>query len=195
MNIKTRSVIFEKQNQNGNLDINSDTVVVNGNVTEDAGKSKVTIGSIIRSRMAKLQKKILKKSTGEGNEKKEKSIDETDDGNDESDVNTTDTNDTNDTNDDNDENFIKMLNLSQPKHLNGCYEDINDLRSRFENGKITSKKERREEQKQEIQNIRSRLFMGKQARIKEMYQQAVAESNSKYCHCLILFPLSMSSCP
>lgn len=28
----------------------------------------------------------------------------------------------------------------------------------------------------QIQNIRSRLFMGKQAKIKEMYQQAVADS-------------------
>lgn len=28
----------------------------------------------------------------------------------------------------------------------------------------------------QIQNIRSRLFLGKQAKIKEMYQQAVADS-------------------
>ncbi|XP_037899062.1 uncharacterized protein LOC119643708 isoform X2 [Glossina fuscipes] len=53
---------------------------------------------------------------------------------------------------------------------------INDLKTRFELGKGISKEERREERKQEIQNIRSRLFMGKQARIKEMYQQAVIES-------------------
>lgn len=53
---------------------------------------------------------------------------------------------------------------------------INDLKTRFELGNGISKEERREERKQEIQNIRSRLFMGKQARIKEMYQQAVIES-------------------
>ncbi|XP_018798989.1 PREDICTED: uncharacterized protein LOC108975136 isoform X2 [Bactrocera latifrons] len=51
-----------------------------------------------------------------------------------------------------------------------------DIKTRFEKGHMMSKEERREERKQEIQNIRSRLFMGKQARIKEMYQQAVAES-------------------
>ncbi|XP_055857678.1 LIM domain and actin-binding protein 1 isoform X2 [Episyrphus balteatus] len=54
--------------------------------------------------------------------------------------------------------------------------NMNDIKSKFETGHIMSKEERREERKQEIQNIRSRLFMGKQARIKEMYQQAVAES-------------------
>lgn len=45
-------------------------------------------------------------------------------------------------------------------------------------GNQLNKEERREERKQEIQSIRSRLFMGKQAKIKEMYQQAVAESES-----------------
>lgn len=54
--------------------------------------------------------------------------------------------------------------------------NMNDIKSKFETGHMMSKEERREERKQEIQNIRSRLFMGKQARIKEMYQQAVAES-------------------
>uniref|UniRef100_A0A1B0BP82 LIM zinc-binding domain-containing protein n=1 Tax=Glossina palpalis gambiensis TaxID=67801 RepID=A0A1B0BP82_9MUSC len=59
---------------------------------------------------------------------------------------------------------------------------INDLKARFELGKGISKEERREERKQEIQNIRSRLFMGKQARIKEMYQQAVIESEHDMAH-------------
>lgn len=50
------------------------------------------------------------------------------------------------------------------------------IKTKFEKGPLLSKDERREERKQEIQSIRSRLFMGKQARIKEMYQQAVADS-------------------
>ncbi|TMW47402.1 hypothetical protein DOY81_007519, partial [Sarcophaga bullata] len=58
----------------------------------------------------------------------------------------------------------------------GIGEAMNDIRTLFEKGHGVTKEERREERKQEIQNIRSRLFMGKQARIKEMYQQAVAES-------------------
>lgn len=54
--------------------------------------------------------------------------------------------------------------------------NMNDIKSKFETGHTQSKEERREERKQEIQSIRSRLFMGKQAKIKEMYQQAVADS-------------------
>lgn len=57
-----------------------------------------------------------------------------------------------------------------------CLANMDDIKSKFESGHSQSREERREERKQEIQNIRSRLFMGKQARIKEMYQQAVAES-------------------
>ncbi|XP_055691991.1 protein-methionine sulfoxide oxidase mical3b [Lutzomyia longipalpis] len=56
------------------------------------------------------------------------------------------------------------------------YKEMRDIRRKFEDGHVASREERREERKQEIQNIRSRLFMGKQAKIKEMYQQAVLES-------------------
>ncbi|XP_050742955.1 uncharacterized protein LOC108036014 isoform X29 [Drosophila biarmipes] len=58
----------------------------------------------------------------------------------------------------------------------GLGEAMNDIRSKFEQGEVMTKEERREERKQEIQSIRSRLFLGKQAKIKEMYQLAVAES-------------------
>lgn len=60
----------------------------------------------------------------------------------------------------------------KPMHLS----NMSDIKTKFESGITMTKEERREERKQEIQNIRSRLFMGKQARIKEMYQQAVEES-------------------
>jgi hypothetical protein len=65
----------------------------------------------------------------------------------------------------------KRAQREKPKRL----ANMNELRRNFESGQL-SKEERREERKQELQNIRSRLFMGKQAKIKEMYQQAVAES-------------------
>ena len=65
----------------------------------------------------------------------------------------------------------------------GIGEAMNDIRTLFEKGHGVTKEERREERKQEIQNIRSRLFMGKQARIKEMYQQAVAESEHGISFC------------
>ncbi|XP_017062051.1 uncharacterized protein LOC108101971 isoform X2 [Drosophila ficusphila] len=58
----------------------------------------------------------------------------------------------------------------------GLGEVMNEIKSKFEQGEYMTKEERREERKQEIQNIRSRLFLGKQAKIKEMYQLAVAES-------------------
>lgn len=64
-----------------------------------------------------------------------------------------------------------------------CLANMNDIKSKFESGHSQSREERREERKQEIQNIRSRLFMGKQAKIKEMYQQAIAESEQ----CKLLF--------
>ncbi|XP_055313593.1 uncharacterized protein LOC129574936 isoform X8 [Sitodiplosis mosellana] len=57
-----------------------------------------------------------------------------------------------------------------------CTVNMDDIKSKFESGHSQSREERREERKQEIQSIRSRLFMGKQAKIKEMYQQAVADS-------------------
>lgn len=56
------------------------------------------------------------------------------------------------------------------------FANMSEVKSRFESGHELTKEERREERKQEIQNIRSRLFMGKQAKIKEMYQQAVLDS-------------------
>ncbi|KAF9413050.1 hypothetical protein HW555_008602 [Spodoptera exigua] len=46
---------------------------------------------------------------------------------------------------------------------------------KFETGQHSSS-DRHRERKQEIQNIRSRLFMGKQAKIKEMYEQSVLQS-------------------
>lgn len=74
-----------------------------------------------------------------------------------------------------------------------CTVNMDDIKSKFESGHSQSREERREERKQEIQSIRSRLFMGKQAKIKEMYQQAVADSeqctfftyfHTKYLWCM-----------
>ena len=55
--------------------------------------------------------------------------------------------------------------------------DLDDLKKKFEgNNAEQERRERQEERREEIKRIRSRLFMGKQAKIKEQYQQAVAES-------------------
>lgn len=55
--------------------------------------------------------------------------------------------------------------------------DLDDLKKKFEsNDAELERRERQEERREEIKRIRSRLFMGKQAKIKEQYQQAVADS-------------------
>ncbi|XP_034254673.1 uncharacterized protein LOC117653241 isoform X12 [Thrips palmi] len=56
------------------------------------------------------------------------------------------------------------------------FSKMEDVKSRWETGSTAKKEERREERRQEIQTIRSRLFMGKQGKMKEMYEQAVKES-------------------
>lgn len=55
--------------------------------------------------------------------------------------------------------------------------DLDDLKRKFEdNSAETERRDRQKERQEEIKRIRSRLFMGKQARIKEQYQQAVMDS-------------------
>ncbi|XP_049824878.1 F-actin-monooxygenase Mical isoform X4 [Aethina tumida] len=68
----------------------------------------------------------------------------------------------------------KRVQKEKPFHFTG----MSDVKNRWEKGDQNGRDERREERKQEIQNIRNRLFMGKQGKMKEMYQQAVMESES-----------------
>ncbi|XP_033250217.1 uncharacterized protein LOC108164387 isoform X5 [Drosophila miranda] len=78
--------------------------------------------------------------------------------------------------DDSDMTLMRVKKDTEKERPVGLGDAMNDIKTRFERGHMMAKEERREERKQEIQSIRSRLFMGKQAKIKEMYQQAVAES-------------------
>ncbi|KAL1130892.1 hypothetical protein AAG570_012133 [Ranatra chinensis] len=59
------------------------------------------------------------------------------------------------------------------------FNKLDDVKRTWECGQSARKDELREERKQEIQHIRSRLFMGKQGKMKEMYEQAVAESEGR----------------
>lgn len=72
--------------------------------------------------------------------------------------------------------LIRAKRASRKKEKPCSFKEMNDIKSKFESGHVATKDGHREERKQELQNIRSRLFMGKQAKIKEMYQQAVADS-------------------
>ncbi|KRT86716.1 hypothetical protein AMK59_1971, partial [Oryctes borbonicus] len=68
----------------------------------------------------------------------------------------------------------KKAQKEKPFHFTG----MSDVKSKWEHGEQNNKDVRREERKQEIQSIRDRLFMGKQGKMKEAYQQAVMESES-----------------
>lgn len=83
-------------------------------------------------------------------------------------------NDEQDDNDDGDEDLVRARRIQKERPIS--FKEMNEVKTKFEGGHMMSKEERREERKQEIQNIRSRLFLGKQERMKEMYQQAVLDS-------------------
>ncbi|XP_068624682.1 uncharacterized protein [Battus philenor] len=67
--------------------------------------------------------------------------------------------------------YMHTANREQP--VSFC--NMSEIVGRFESGQHSAA-DRHRERKQEIQNIRSRLFMGKQAKIKEMYEQSVMQS-------------------
>lgn len=79
-----------------------------------------------------------------------------------------------DENNDGDEDLVRARRIQKERPIS--FKEMNEVKTKFEGGHMMTKEERREERKQEIQNIRSRLFLGKQERMKEMYQQAVLDS-------------------
>lgn len=87
-------------------------------------------------------------------------------------------NDGTDDNEDDDENDIVLKRAKEAikRELPISFANMNAIKNKFEGGPSDLREEKREERKQEIQNIRSRLFMGKQGKMKELYQQAVNES-------------------
>lgn len=86
--------------------------------------------------------------------------------------------DQSDENDDDDDEDIDLIRAKemQSNEFPLVFANMNDIKCKFEAGISDVREEKREERKQEIQSIRSRLFQGKQAKFKEKYQQAVAES-------------------
>ncbi|KAL0271313.1 UNVERIFIED_CONTAM: hypothetical protein PYX00_008442 [Menopon gallinae] len=77
-----------------------------------------------------------------------------------------------------DENARKVVKSKKIREKPISFGKMDDVKSVWENGVAKTKEELREERKQEIQQIRSRLFMGKQVKMKEAYEQAVRESES-----------------
>ncbi|CAG9861235.1 unnamed protein product [Phyllotreta striolata] len=68
----------------------------------------------------------------------------------------------------------KKVQKEKPFH----FTNLSEVKNKWEHGEQTTKDERREERKQEIQSIRNKLFLGKQGKMKEAYQQAVMQSES-----------------
>ncbi|EEB14346.1 triadin, putative [Pediculus humanus corporis] len=58
------------------------------------------------------------------------------------------------------------------------FSKMDDVKSVWENGVTKTREEMREERKAEIHQIRSKLFMGKQVKMKEAYEQAVRDSEN-----------------
>lgn len=80
-------------------------------------------------------------------------------------------------NDDENQEDIELIRAKRAqKERPMQFKEMHDIKSKFESGQLMQKEERREERKQELQSIRSRLFLGKQEKMKEAYQQAVADS-------------------
>lgn len=163
LNVRSRFQVFEQGKTNTADDQQENIQKGNNNV--------VRRSATIMSKVAKLQQLG---SSGNSQQGSSAPSDNEDDYDNEMDFDSTSENANGD--------IICQKKCKQKRELPvGIGEAMNDIRTLFENGHGIKKEERREERKQEIQNIRSRLFMGKQARIKEMYQQAVAESeNGKF---------------
>ncbi|KAK4878135.1 hypothetical protein RN001_010641 [Aquatica leii] len=68
----------------------------------------------------------------------------------------------------------KRVQKEKPFH----FLQMSDVKSKWEQGNQQKRDDLREERKQEIQTIRSRLFLGKQGKMKEAYQQAIVESET-----------------
>lgn len=75
--------------------------------------------------------------------------------------------------DETDVDLIRAKRAQRERPMN--FDNMADIKNKFESGVEQGREERHQERKQEIQNIRSKLFFGKQARTKEMYQNALAE--------------------
>ncbi|XP_068154020.1 uncharacterized protein PF3D7_1120000 isoform X2 [Drosophila tropicalis] len=170
LNVRSRFQVFEKD------------LIKNQESLPERPTSTAKRNSSILLKLAKLQKQGLQSCiNGGANEVDEcGQIDDNDDYKGDVDENNRENDESiaenDDEDDDNDLALVRSRRQTKREIPVGLGDAMNDIRTKFEQGHIMSKEERREERKQEIQNIRSRLFMGKQAKIKEMYQQAVAES-------------------
>ncbi|XP_044013634.1 uncharacterized protein MAL13P1.304 isoform X18 [Aphidius gifuensis] len=157
LNVKSRFQVFEKSKN----DINND-------IERSPSQVAVKRSPSILSKLAKFQAKGMDIGVADeslnGIPYEESSESEDDE----------DQEDTDET----DGDIVKSKRSSRERPMS--FSKMDDIKNRWE---VTSQQGRRETQrearKEEIAGIRSRLFMGKQGKMKEMYQQAVAESEKQ----------------
>ncbi|XP_026280742.2 uncharacterized protein LOC113208097 isoform X11 [Frankliniella occidentalis] len=154
LNVKSRFQVFEKTEENKSLDIEKSPSNVN-----------VKRSPSILSKLAKFQAKGMDIGVTDESlngipyeESSTSSEEEEDDGE----------------GDEENGDIVKSRRTARERPMS--FSKMEDVKSRWETGSATKKEERREERKQEISTIRSRLFLGKQGKMKEMYEQAVKES-------------------
>ncbi|KAK3921252.1 LIM domain-containing protein 2 [Frankliniella fusca] len=154
LNVKSRFQVFEKAEENKSADIEKSPSSVN-----------VKRSPSILSKLAKFQAKGMDIGVTDESlngipyeESSTSSEEEEDDGE----------------GDEENGDIVKSRRTVRERPMS--FSKMEDVKSRWETGSATKKEERREERKQEISTIRSRLFLGKQGKMKEMYEQAVKES-------------------
>nr|BAN20866.1 conserved hypothetical protein [Riptortus pedestris] len=157
LNVKSRFQVFEKQQQDqadGELERSPTTV-------------SVKRSSSIMSKLAKFQKKGMdigvtdESLNGFVYEETSSSEEESEEGEEEE-----------------DKGVIKCRRKARERPVS--FSKMDDVKKNWESVNQSQRREEmREERKLELQQIRSRLFQGKQGKMKELYEQAVAESEHK----------------
>ncbi|KAK9499704.1 hypothetical protein O3M35_002702 [Rhynocoris fuscipes] len=157
LNVKSRFQVFEKQDTPDSSLEKSPTTV------------SVKRSSSILSKVAKFQKKGM--DVGVSDEALNGFVCEESESSEEEDDNDSDETD--------DKGIVKCRRNKRETPVS--FTKIDDVKKNWESQQdmMTRREEMREQRKEELQQIRSRLFMGKQGKMKELYEQAVAESEGK----------------
>ncbi|XP_024084718.1 LIM domain and actin-binding protein 1 isoform X12 [Cimex lectularius] len=156
LNVKSRFQVFEKQdNTDGEIEKSPTTV-------------SVKRSSSILSKLAKFQKKgmdvgVTDDALSNGFICESSSSSEEDE----------------DEDDEEDTGIIKCRRKAKERPMS--FGKIDDVKKSWESqhDQATRREMMREQKKEELQALRSRMFMGKQVKMKELYEQAVAESEGK----------------
>ncbi|XP_073977205.1 uncharacterized protein isoform X18 [Rhodnius prolixus] len=155
LNVKSRFQVFEKQE------------VGDSNLERSPTTVSVKRSSSILSKLAKFQKKGM--DVGVSDEALNGFVYEESESSEEEE----------EENEEEEKGIVKCRRKIRERPVS--FTKIDDVKKSWESQQdmMTRREEMREQRKEELQQIRSRLFMGKQGKMKELYEQAVAESEGK----------------